>query len=83
MEALVEMEAAWVGMEATSVGMEVRDLLLLGMTSPTAAATFLCCCEGGVTAVEDGGVAPVGDGSVASVGDGWGWAPMGWVKGGE
>ncbi|KAG5606386.1 hypothetical protein H5410_027878 [Solanum commersonii] len=69
MEALVEMEAAPVGMEA-------HDLLLLGVTSSAAAATFLCYCEGGVAPVEDGGMAPIGDG--------WGWAAlMGWVEGGS
>ncbi|KAG5631766.1 hypothetical protein H5410_003483 [Solanum commersonii] len=53
--------------------MEWRDLLLLGVTSSAAGDTFLCCCEGGVTAVCDGGVAPVGDE--------WGWAPMGVGRG--
>ncbi|KAG5605511.1 hypothetical protein H5410_027003 [Solanum commersonii] len=75
MEALVEIEAAPVGMEATLVGMEVRDLLLLGVTSSATSTTFLYCCEGGVAAVGDGGVAPVGDG--------WGWAPMGVGRGWE
>ncbi|KAH0761404.1 hypothetical protein KY290_017477 [Solanum tuberosum] len=70
MEALVEMEAAPVGMEAASVG---KDLLLLAVTSSAAATTFLCCCEGGVAAVGVGGVAPVGDW--------WGSAPMGVSQG--
>uniref|UniRef100_M1DFA1 Uncharacterized protein n=1 Tax=Solanum tuberosum TaxID=4113 RepID=M1DFA1_SOLTU len=44
------------------VGMKARDLLMLGVTSSAAGATFLCFYEGGVAAVCDGGVAPVGDG---------------------